>query len=129
MLLYYTRHGMNFHTCEKQIFKSFNCSKTRSDSKSTKTSRNEVMQLTSSNSDPWPIFLYHVYNQAGFDNPFIIGRGCFTWASRRRVSLFKCLQEFKVAYQKRQLERLIFDYIWACLGSPKTYCYRRFLEI
>ena len=33
------------------------------------------MQLTSSDSDPRPIFLYHVHNQAGFDNPFINGRG------------------------------------------------------
>ena len=66
---------MNFHTCEKEIFKFFNCSKTHSDSKSTKTSRNEVMQLTSSNSDSRPIFLYHVHNQAGFGNPFINGRG------------------------------------------------------
>ena len=33
------------------------------------------MQLTSSDSDPRPIFLYYVHNQAGFDNPFINGRG------------------------------------------------------
>ena len=41
----------------------------------TKTSRNEVMQPTTSNSDSRPIFPYHVHNQAGFDNPFINRRG------------------------------------------------------
>ena len=40
-----------------------------------KTSRNEVMQPTTINSDSRPIFLYHLHNQAGFDNPSINGRG------------------------------------------------------
>ena len=46
----------------------------------------------------------------------------------RWVSLSKHLQGFKVTYQYSQFERLISDYIWACPGSPKTYCYRGFLE-
>ena len=62
---------MNFHSCEKQIFKSFGCTKIRNDSKQTKTSRNEVMQPTTSNSDSRLIFPYHVHNQAGFHNLFI----------------------------------------------------------
>ena len=33
------------------------------------------MQPTASNSDSRPIFPCHVYNQAGFDNPFINGKG------------------------------------------------------
>ena len=66
---------MNFHSYEKQIFKSSGCTKIRNDSKWTKTSRKEVMQATTSNSDSRPIFPYHVHNQADFDNPIINGRG------------------------------------------------------
>ena len=33
LFIYYTHHGMNFHSCEKQTFKSFGCAKTRNDSK------------------------------------------------------------------------------------------------
>ena len=66
---------MNFHSCEKQIFESFGCTKIRNDSKWIKVSRNKVMQPTTSNNDSRPIFPYHVHNQAGFDNPFINGRG------------------------------------------------------
>ena len=65
---------MNFHSCEKQIFKSFGCTKIRSDLEWTKTSRNQVIQPITINSDLQPIFPYHVHNQAGFDNPFINGR-------------------------------------------------------
>ena len=59
---------MNFHSCERQIFESFDCIKIRNDSKWTKTSRNEVMQPTMIN------FSSHVHNQAGFDNPYINGK-------------------------------------------------------
>ena len=45
------RHGMNFHSCEKQIFKSFGCTKIFSDSKRTKTSQNGIMQSTISNNN------------------------------------------------------------------------------
>ena len=69
------RHDMNFHICEKQIFKSFRCNKISKDSKWTKTSRNEVMQSTTSSNDSLPFFPYHVQNQTDFDNPFINGRG------------------------------------------------------
>ena len=31
--LYYTRHGMMFHSLEKQIFRSFGCAKICNDSK------------------------------------------------------------------------------------------------
>ena len=37
---------MSFQSCEKQIFNSFGCTEIRKDSKGTKTSRNEVMQTT-----------------------------------------------------------------------------------
>ena len=37
---------MSFHSCEKQIFNSFCCTEIRKDLKGTKTSRNEVMQNT-----------------------------------------------------------------------------------
>ena len=33
------------------------------------------MQPTASNNDSRPIFPYHVYKQADFENPFINGRG------------------------------------------------------
>ena len=58
----------------KNNFKFFCCTKIRNDSKWTKMSWNELMQPTTSNSDSWPIFPYHVHNQAGFDNPFTNGR-------------------------------------------------------
>ena len=84
---------MNFHSCEKQIFKSFGCTRIRNDSKWTKTSRNEVMQPTTSNSDSRPIFPYHVHNQAGFDNPFINGRGFIYLGISKMSFIFKYLQE------------------------------------
>ena len=65
---------MNFHSYEKQIFKSFGCTEILHDSKSTKTSRNEVMQPTTNNSDSRPNFPYYILDQAGFENPFINGR-------------------------------------------------------
>ena len=58
--------------------------KIRNDSKWTKPSQNEVMQPTISN-DSRPIFPYHVHNQAGFDNPFINGRG-FIYLGISKVS-------------------------------------------
>ena len=51
--------------------------------------------------------------------PLLTEEALFTSVFWSWVSLFKYLQEFKVAYQWRQLERLIFDYIWACLGNPR----------
>ena len=68
LFLYYTRYDVNFHSCEKRIFKFFGCAKTRNVSRWTKRSRKEVIQATASNGDSWPIFPYHVHNQAGFDN-------------------------------------------------------------
>ena len=54
------------------------------------------------------VFPYHVHNQADFDNPFVNGRG-FIYLDISMMSFtFKYLHEFKVAYQQRQLERLIF---------------------
>ena len=58
----------------KNMFKSFGCTKIRDDSKWTKSSQSEVMQLTTSSSNSRPIFPYHIQNQAGFDNSFINGR-------------------------------------------------------
>ena len=75
LFLHYTRHSLNFRSCEKQIFQFLGCSKICNDSKWTKTSRNEVMQPTPSNSNSRTVFPYHVHNQAGFDNPFINRRG------------------------------------------------------
>ena len=84
---------MIFHSCEKQVFKSFDCTKIRSVWKWTKLSQNEVIQRTANNNtDSKPIFPYHVHNQAGFDDRI-------TSTFRGWVSLFKYLQEFKVAYQ------------------------------
>ena len=86
LFLYYTHHSMNFHSCIKQIFKSFGCTKIRNDSKWTKTSRNEVMQPTTSNNDSLPIFPYHVHNQTGFDDRFINGRG-FIYLGISKISI------------------------------------------
>ena len=63
---------MNFHSCKKQLFKSFGCTKIRNKSKLIKISRKEVMQPTTSNNDSQPIFPYQVHSQeASFDNHFI----------------------------------------------------------
>ena len=61
---------MNFHSCEKQIFKFFGYTKIRNNSKWTKTSQNEVMQQRFMAS-----FSLRFHNQAGFDNPFNEVRG------------------------------------------------------
>ena len=45
-----------------------------------------------------PVFPYHVHNQVDFDNVFIVGRGFIYLDIQKWVSLFKYLQEFKVAY-------------------------------
>ena len=62
-----------------------------------------------SNNDSRAIFSSHVHNQTCFDNHFIYRRR-FAWNFEVWISLFKYLQEFKVNNQKRELERLIFDY-------------------
>ena len=90
---------MNFHSCEKQILKSFGCTKIRKDSKWTKKSQNEVMQPTTSNNSSQPIFPYHVNNQADFDNAFINGRGIIYLGISKMSFTFKYLQEFKITYQ------------------------------
>ena len=71
----YTLHGMNFHSCEKQIFKSFCCTKMRNDLKWIFTIR-QVLTI-----------------------PLLTEEALFTWAFLRWGSIFKFLQEFKVAYQ------------------------------
>ena len=57
------------------------------------TSRNKVMQLTTSNNALQPIVLYHVQIHVDFDNLFVNGRGFFyPRAFRRWVQLFKIVQ-------------------------------------
>ena len=77
LFLYYTHHNMNFHSCEKQIFKSLGCTKIREDSKWTKIRQKEVMQPTTSNNDLRPVFPYHIHNQADIEKPFISS----TWST------------------------------------------------
>ena len=65
------------------------------------------MQPTTSNNDSWSVFLYHVQNQADFDNLFINGRGfiCLVLGPFKdefdflQEFLQKHLQELKMAYQ------------------------------
>ena len=123
MFLYYLRHGMNFHRCKKQIFKSFSCTKIRNNSKWNKASRNEVMQPTTSNNDSLPILPYHVRNQAGFDNPFINGRGFIYLGISKMNSTFQVFTTVQGSVSKRQLERLIFDYMPIIVGSWKS-CFK-----
>ena len=66
---------MNFHSREKQIFKSFDFSNIRKDPKWTEASRNEGMQPSTTNNDSRQILSYNVYNQADLDNSVINGRG------------------------------------------------------
>ena len=119
MFLYYTRHGINFRNCEKYIFESFDNTKIRNDSKWTKTSRNEVMQPTTSNNESQPIFPMSTIWQV-LTIAFLTQETLYTWAFRRWLSLFIYLKEFKVAYQWRQLERLIFDYTPIIAGTWKS---------
>ena len=70
------------------MFKSFRCTKIRNDSKWTKTSRNEVMQPTSNNSDSRQNFHYHVHDQKGFVNPFINGRGVIYFGISKKSFTF-----------------------------------------
>ena len=75
-----------FFFCEKQIFKSFGCTKFRKDSNWTKTRQKKVMQPTTNNKDSRPIFPYHVNNQADFGKPFFNGRG-FIYLSISKMSV------------------------------------------
>ena len=70
------------------------------------------MQPTTSNNDSRLFFPYHVHKQVDFENPFIN----FIYLGISKMSLL----EFKVAYQQRQLERLIFDYTPIIAGSWKS---------
>ena len=90
---------MNFDSSEKQIFKSFSCTKIRKDSKWTETSWNEVMLSSNSNNFSRLIFPYRVHNQTDFDSHLLTEEALFTRAFLRRVSRFKYLQEFEVTYQ------------------------------
>ena len=63
----------------EQIFKFLGCIKICKDSTWTKTRRNKIMQPITSNNDSRPVFRYHVYNQADFDNPFINWRRFMFW--------------------------------------------------
>ena len=80
--------------------------------------RFEILELRNGVTKPGyaPIFPY-VYNHADFGNPFINRRAFIYLAISKLSFTFKYLQEFKVAYQQRQLERLIFDYTLLTVGS------------
>ena len=78
------------------------------DSRWTKRSENELMQPTPAGA---------IHDQFFLTLPTIrqvltmlLLTTLFTWAFQSWLSLFKCLQEFKAAYQYGQLERLIFEY-------------------
>ena len=74
----YTRHNMNFHSCEKQIFKYFGWTKIRKDLDGTKTSPNEVIQTTATRQ----------LEKLIFDClPIVAG----SWKSRFKIFQFKCL--------------------------------------
>ena len=69
---------MNFHSCEKQIFKYFGWTKIRKDLYGTKTSPNEVMQITATRQ----------LEKLIFDClPVVAG----SWKSRFKIFQFKCL--------------------------------------
>ena len=70
-------NSLIYTTTQTYIF--FGFTKIRDDSKWTKRSWNELMQPTTSNSHSRSIFPDDVYNQAGFNNPFINGRAFIYW--------------------------------------------------
>ena len=57
------------------------------------------MQPQPASNDWRPIVPYHVNNQAGFSKSVINGRSIVYLVISKMVSLFKYLQEVKVAYQ------------------------------
>ena len=75
------------------------------------------MRPITSTSNSRPIFPDHVHYQTDFDNPFINGGGIIYLDISNMSSLFKCLQDFKVAYRERQLESVIFGYTSIIVGS------------
>ena len=89
---------MNFHSCEKQIFKSFGCTKILKRFKMNQNDPYEVMQPTTSYNSR-VIFTYNVHNLADFDNLFINGRGFICLGILKMSFTFKYLQELKVAYE------------------------------
>ena len=86
---------------------SINCTKICNNSKRTKTSRNEVMQPTTSNTIRNQLFINHVHKQAGFAKPVINGRD------------FIHLGILKIVCTLGKLERLIFHYRCIILVSWK----------
>ena len=75
---------MNFHSHEKQIFKSFAVLKFATTENEPKQTKMMDCELRTSNSDSRPIFPLHVHNQTGFGNPFINGRGFIYLGELRR---------------------------------------------
>ena len=75
MFLYYKRHGMNFHSCEKQIFQFFGCTKmNQKQPKRSNLTHNQQQGFTTNFSLPSP-------------QPVIVS----SWESRFKIFEFECL--------------------------------------
>ena len=146
---------MNFHSYEKQIFKSFGCTKIRNNSKWIKTSQNELMQTTTSNNDWWPNFPYHattrqvlaifllteealftflVFTRVHGRASIKAARTANTWLHGHYCKLegtfqnfeFKCLWNQKRCTPKKRYDR--FPSVGDHIRA-KIYCYKKFLGI
>ena len=123
----YTRHNTSFRSYEKQIFKYFGCTTNRKDSKWTKTRRNEVMQTATTRRLERLIFHY---------TPIIVG----SWKCRFKIFEFKCLISLleqigmyslnKDTTDSHLLETTSMPLLLLSMPRhPRTFYYRRFLEI
>ena len=110
-------------------FKSFGCTKIRHDTKWTKTSWIEVMQPTTCNIDLRPICPYYVHhNQAGFDSPFINGRGFIYLGISKKSISYQGSISINAAIKANIWQQ--FSITWATQKpKPGQPCCRRFLEI
>ena len=95
------------------IFKSFGFTKICNNLKWTKTSRNEVMQPTTSNKDSWPIFPDHVHNQTIPSLAALFTRAFRTWVSVFKFTRVQGSTSIKAA------RKVIFDYQPIIVGSWK----------
>ena len=120
MFLYYTHHDMNFHSCEKQIYESFGCTKIRKDPKWTKTSRNKVTQPTITTNNSQTIFPDYVHSQADFDNPFINGRGFIYLGISKMSFIFEGFTRVQGSVSIKTASKAKIEYTPSIVGNWKS---------
>ena len=78
------------------------------------------MQPTTSNNDSRPIFSYDVHNQAGFDNPFINGRGFIYLGISKMSFTYSVFTRVQGSVSKKAARKAnyltTFEHTW---GNPR----------